>query len=111
MLRYNLLIIALAGMAIAAVAPRHAADAQSGQSRAFAERACLDYGVTPSGAAFESCVRRAGRAFDRGEPDLAYQQARVTRDAREACRSYGIDPETLGYQQCVAAQIDRARSR
>jgi hypothetical protein len=108
MLRYNLMVIALGGMAIATAMPRHGADAQSGQALVFGERACLDYGVTPGTAAFESCVKRAGRSFDRGEPDLAYQEARLTRDAREACRSYGIDPETLGYRQCVANQIERA---
>jgi hypothetical protein len=111
MFRYNVLMIALGSMAFAAVAPRHAADAQSGQSRAFAERACQDYGVTPSGAAFESCVRRAGRAFDRGEPDIAYLQARLTREARDACQSYGVDPETLGYRQCVATHIERRTHR
>ncbi len=71
MLRYNLIMIALAGMAIAAVAPRYPADAQSGQSLAFAEQACLDYRRDAGTAAFESCVKRAARAFDRGEPDLA----------------------------------------
>lgn len=109
MLRYDLMMIALGGMALAAVVPQHAADAQSGQALVFGERACLDYGVTSGTAAFESCVKRAGRSFDRGEPDLAYAQARLTRDAREACRSYGIDPETLGYQQCVTNRIDRAQ--
>ena len=108
MLRYNVFMIALVVMAIAAVAPRQAADAQSGQALVFAEHACLDYGVTPSTASFESCVRRASRAFDRGEPDVAYMQARLSREARDACLSDGIDPETLGYRQCVAMQIDLA---
>ena len=109
MLRFNVLMIALGSVAIATAIPRHTADAQSGQALVFAERACLDYGVTPSTAAFESCVKRASRAFDRGEPDLAYLQARVTREARDACQ--GIDPETLGYQQCVANQIERRTHR
>ena len=109
MLRFNVLMIALGSVAIAAMVPRHTADAQSGQALVFAERACLDYGVTPSTAAFESCVKRASRAFDRGEPDLAYLQARVTREARDACQ--GIDPETLGYKQCVANQIERRTHR
>lgn len=111
MLRYNMFMIAVLGMAFAAVTPRQAVNAQSGQALVFAEQACLDYGVTPSTAAFESCVKRASRAFDRGEPDLAYMQARLTREARNACQSYGIAPETLGYQQCVAKQIERRTNR
>ena len=86
MLRYyNAFMIAVVGMTIAVVTPRQAADAQSGQALVFAEHACLDYGVTLNTAAFESCVTRASRAFDRGEPDLAYMQARLTREARNAC--------------------------
>ena len=74
-----LLVVALSGVAIAAATLRPAANAQSGQALVFAERACLDYGVTPHTAPFESCVsgphapsiaasrtsptcRRAGRA-------------------------------------------------
>ena len=111
MLRYNLLMIALAGATIAVAIPCPMADAQSRQSLVFAERACLDYGVPPSAGAFASCVHRAARAFDRGEPDIAYQQARLTRDARDHCQSYGIAPETLGYQKCVLTEIDRTRPR
>src|SRR5260221_14192023 len=111
MLGHNTLMLALGSVAIAVVTPRQVADAQSGQALVFAEHACLDYGVTPSTAAFESCVKRASRAFDRGEPDVAYMQARLTREARDACLSYGVDPETLGYRQCVAAQIDRRIQR
>ena len=111
MLRYNVLMIALGSMAIAAVTPRQVADAQSGQALVFAEHTCLDYGVTPSTEAFESCVKRASRAFDRGEPDLAYMHARLTRDAGDACQSYGVEPETLGYRQCVDTQIDRRTRR
>jgi hypothetical protein len=111
MYRYNLLMIALGGVAIAGAIPDQAADAQSGQALVFAERACLDYSVPPSTTAFEACVKRAARAFDRGEPDIAYQQARATRDAREYCLSYGIDPETMGYRQCVATQMDRRSLR
>ena len=87
MLRYNLTMVALAGMAMAATLPRYQADAQSGQSLVFAEHACLEYKVPPHTAAFESCVERAARAFDRGQPDLAWTQARLTRDAgRRAAR-------------------------
>ena len=86
MLRYNLTMVALAGMAMAAALPRYQADAQSGQSLVFAELACLEYTVPPHTAPFESCVERAARAFDRGQPDLAWMQARLTRDAGQACR-------------------------
>ena len=112
MLRYNILLVVLSGLTIATAATsRQDAGAQSGQALVFAEHACLDYGVTPSTPAFESCVERAARAFDRGEPDLAYMEARLTREARDACQSYGVAPETLGYRQCVATQIDRRTKR
>jgi hypothetical protein len=113
--RQKMLVVAtgalLGGLASATTTPDQAANAQSGQSLVFAEHACLEYALTPHTAAFESCERRAARAFDRGQPDVAYMQARWTRDARDACLSYGLSPETLGYQQCVATQIDRRMSR
>jgi hypothetical protein len=111
MLRYNALLVALGGLAIVAVAPRHGADAQSGQALAFAEHACFEYGVTPHTKIFESCVVRAARAFDRGEPDLAYSHARLTRDAGDACRSYGLAPDAQRYGDCVATQVDRRTRR
>ncbi|MGZ5908063.1 MAG: hypothetical protein ACXWKQ_22150, partial [Reyranella sp.] len=77
----------------------------------FAEQACLDYGVTPHTTAFEGCVGRAASAFDRGLPDVAYMQARSTRDARAACLSSGLSPDTLGFHQCEATQIDQRMSR
>jgi hypothetical protein len=107
MLRYNLLMVALSGITIAAVASNHTADAQSGHSLAIGEYACVQYGVTPGTAAFESCVARASRAFERGEPDIAYTHARSTRDARNVCLSYGLEPDTLGYRACVATQVKR----
>lgn len=111
MLRQTMLVIALGGATIAAATPWPAANAQSGQALVFAERACLDYGVTPHTAPFESCVEGASRAFDRGEPDLAYMQARSTREARDACQSYGVAPDTLGYRQCIARQVDQRMNR
>src|SRR5262245_7968993 len=112
--RQILLIVAtaglLGGLALATETPYRPARAQSGPSLVFAERACLDYGVQPGTTAFESCVSRAARAFDRGEPDIAYAQARLTRDAREACLSSGLPADTPGYRQCMAGQIER-RSR
>lgn len=111
MTRPQLLVIATAGilgsLALAAAPFDQPANAQAFQARVFAERACLDYGVAPGTVAYESCIERAARAFERGEPDLAYMHARATRDAREACLTYGIQPETPGYQQCVATQVER----
>jgi hypothetical protein len=89
MLRYNLIMLAVGGLTMAAIAPRDHADAQSGQALAFAEHACLEYGVTPGTRTFEGCVTSAAKAFDRGEPDLAYAEARVARAAGEACKSSG----------------------
>jgi len=109
MIRQHLAIIAaaalLGGLAVGAPTPPPAV-AQTGQALVFAERACLDYGVTPGTSAFEGCVKRAARAFDRGEPDLAYMQARVTRDARDRCLAGGLPPDTLSYKQCVAAEVE-----
>jgi hypothetical protein len=111
LLRQNALVVAaaglLGGLAVATATPHRPANAQSGQSLVFAEQACLDYGVAPHTADSESCVSRAASAFDRGQPDVAYMQARLTRDARATCLSYGLSPETLGFHQCVSTQIDR----
>lgn len=87
MLRYNLIMLAVGGLTMAAIAPRDRADAQSGQALAFAEHACLEYGVTPGTRTFEQCVASAAKAFDRGEPDVAYAEARIARAARQACAS------------------------
>jgi hypothetical protein len=83
-LRYNLIILALGGLTMAAIASGDQVDAQSGQALAFAEHACLEYGGTPGTRIFEQCVAGAAQAFDRGEPDVAYAEARVARAAREA---------------------------
>jgi hypothetical protein len=101
MLRYNLLMLAVGGLTMVAIAPRDQADAQSGQSLAFAEHACLDYGVTPGTRTFERCVTEAAKAFDRGEPDLAYAEARVARASSEACRSSGRAPNATGDNVCA----------
>ncbi len=42
MLRYNLVMLAVGGLTMAAITPRDQADAQSGQSLVFAEHACLE---------------------------------------------------------------------
>jgi hypothetical protein len=100
-LRYNLVMLAVGGLTMAAIAPRDQADAQSGQSLAFAEHACLEYGVTPGTRTFEHCVVSAAKAFDRGEPDLAYAEARVARAAREACKTSGKSPVAPGDVPCA----------
>jgi len=88
-LRYNLFMVAAGVLTMAAIASREQVDAQSGQALAFAEHACLEYGVTPETRTFEKCVLGAAKAFDRGEPDIAYTEARVARAAGEACKSVG----------------------
>ena len=111
MVRLPVVMVSIAGMAIAAVAFHQNADAQSGQSLVFAEKACLDYGVPTNTPVFENCVGRAARAFDRGEPDLDYVHARATRDARDSCHSFGMATDTSGYSRCVDKQIDRRIER
>ena len=106
MTRQNLIFVTLAGVALAA-APIMPAYAQSGPALVHAERTCLDHGVTPHSAAFNACVARAARAFDRGEPGVAHREARTAGDARNVCMSYGLDPRSLGYRQCIASQMER----
>jgi hypothetical protein len=83
-----------------------AVQAQSGDALARAEYACMDNGVRPSSTAFNACVNRTARAYDRGEPELAYRTARTASDARDLCLSYGLAPATLGYRQCIANAMD-----
>ena len=101
MLRYNLLMLAVGGLTMAAIAPRDRADAQSGQALAFAEHACLEYGVTPGTRTFEQCVASAAKAFDRGEPDIAYAEARIARAAREGCMSSDKAPNPRDGNACA----------
>lgn len=101
MLRYNLLVLAVGGMTMAAIASHDQVDAQSGQSLAFAEHACLEYGVTPGTQTFERCVVGAAKAFDRGEPDVAYAEARVARASREACKSSDKTPHANDGSGCA----------
>jgi hypothetical protein len=109
-----LLVVAAAGLlsvlAVTTTSPSHHADARGDEARVFGERACLDYGVAEGSVAYDSCAKRAARAFERGEPDVAYMQARATRDARDACLSQGLPPQTQDYRHCVTDQIGK-RSR
>ena len=117
MLRYIIPMLALGGMTIVAVAPRDRADAQSGQALAYAEHACLEYKVTPGTTTFENCVVRAAKAFDQGQPDLAYGHARTARDSREmrdsreACASKGAAQDTSDYSECMAEQAELHNKR
>lgn len=106
MSRQNVIFVVLCGLAIAAF-PVAQAGAQSGDALAHAESTCMAYGVGPDSAGFETCVDRAALAFDRGEPDAAYRQAAIVRDAHDLCRSYGIAPATLGFKQCVGSEIEK----
>jgi len=104
-LRYNLLMLAVGGLTMAAIASGDRVDAQSGQALAFAEHACLEYGVTPGNQTFERCVTGAAKAFDRGEPDVAYAEARVARAAREACPSSDKMANANGGNACADGLI------
>lgn len=101
MLRYNLVMLAVGGLTMAAIATRDQADAQSGQSLVFAEHACLEYGGTPGTRTFERCVVSAAKAFDRGQPDLAYAEARIARAAREACKTSDKTPAAMDGSACA----------
>lgn len=105
MSRQFLIAIALGGSLVAA-AP-FAVHAQSGDALAHAERACLDSRVQPRTTSFDVCVSRAAMAFERGQPTVAYDEARRVARTRDVCLSYGINPRSLGYQQCVNNELDR----
>lgn len=75
-----------------------------------AERACAQQGVTRHTMAYEQCMSRVTRAFEWGEPEMAYTLARIAADARSTCLSYGKEPQTLGYEACVSNEMD-ARSQ
>jgi len=107
-----ILLVALAAgllsvLAVTTTPPSPHADEHGDEARVFGERACLDYGVTAGSVAYDSCANRAARAFERGEPDIAYMQARATRDARDACLSQGLPPQTVDYRHCVTDQIGK----
>jgi len=106
MSRQNVIFAALGGLTLAAV-PLVAANAQSGDALAHAERACFDAGVGPHSAGYNTCVDRAAFAFDHGAPAAAYREAASVRDANNACMSYGLSPQSLGYKGCVSNQVDR----
>ena len=74
---------------------------------AKAENTCLDYGVGPSSVGFDTCVGRAARAYELGNPAAADADARKVTDARQTCLSYDIDPMTLGYRQCMANETSK----
>jgi|GEM_PF-765189 len=109
MIRQKMLALAVGGLA-AAIVPL-SAQAQSGDALVRAEYACSENGVPPNSAAFNACVVRTARAFDRGEPEIAYRTARTTGEARDICLSYGLPPHTLGYQQCIANAINSPVAR
>ena len=49
----------------------------------------------------------AAKAFDRGEPDLAYAEARIARAAREACKTSGKTPVALDERRPCADGLTR----
>lgn len=108
MTRLHVLAIALGGGVLAAPS---FVQAQSGDAIARAENTCLDDGVTLRTTAFEICVDRAARAFDRGSPNVARLEARLATDASDTCLAYGLEPRSLGYQRCVSEEMDRRTDR
>ena len=84
-LRYNLLMLAVGGLTMAAIAPRDQADAQSGQALAFAEHACLEYGVHAGDADVRAlrCECRQSVRPRRARP-------RLRRGARRASRQGSV---------------------
>lgn len=105
MSRQNLIAIALGTVALS-VFPLAYANAQSGDALANAENTCMENGVAPNTAAFDTCVSRSALDYDRGRPGMATQQAEAVRDANDVCQSYGIASDSLGYRQCVDAQVN-----
>ena len=105
MLRYNFIMLAVGGLTMAAITSRDPADAQSGQALAFAEYACVEYGAAPGTKIFERCVVNAAKAFDRGEPDIAYAEARVARAGRQACGSSDKTPNANSGNACADGLI------
>ena len=106
MSRHSVILSALGGAALV-LAPVAYVHAQSGDALANAERTCMDYGVAPNSAGFNTCVDRAALAYDRGEPEVADHQAAIVRSAHDLCRAHGLGTATLGFKQCVANEIDR----
>jgi hypothetical protein len=109
MIRQKMLALAAGGL-VATIVPL-SAQAQSGDALVRAEFACSENGVRAHSAAFEACVNRTARAFDRGEPGIAYRTARTAGEARDVCLSYGLPPNTLGYQQCIANAVNAPAAR
>jgi hypothetical protein len=79
-------------------------------SPARAEHACADQGVTSNTLGYEQCVSRVTRAFDWGEPEMAYKIAHIAAEARASCLAEGVAPQTHRYEACVSNEMD-ARSQ
>jgi hypothetical protein len=104
--RATMIAVAIGGVVLAAT-PFAAANAQSGDALARAERACSNSGVRPYSNAYNACVDQAAGNFYRGAPDIAYDTAREIGSANRVCMSYGLDPHSLGYSQCVDNEVGR----
>lgn len=106
MSRLTMIVIALGTSVVASALP-FAVRAQSGDALAKAENTCLQHNVGPNSVAFDTCVGRTARAYDRGDPAAAATEARKITEARETCLSYDIEPMTLGYRQCMANETSQ----
>jgi len=79
-------------------------------SPAQAESACASEGITRNTLGYEQCVARVTRAFDWGEPEMAYKIAHIAAEARASCLAEGVAPQTHRYEACVSNEMD-ARSQ
>jgi len=106
MTRGTMLALAMGGLVLAG-SPFAAANAQSGDALAHAERACSESGVHPYSNAYNNCVDRTADDFYSGAPDLAYDTAQAIGSASRVCTPYGLDSRSLGYSQCVDNEASR----
>ena len=94
MSRLTIIVIAVGGFGIVSALPfasSSAVRAHPAMRLAKAENTCLDYNVGPNSVAFDTCVGRTARAYDRGDPAAAAAEARNVTEARETCLSYDIE--------------------
>src|SRR5256885_1405590 len=94
MTRGTMLALAMSGLVLAGT-PFTAANAQSGDALAHAERACSEAGVRPYSSAYNTCVDRAADDFYRGAPELAYDSAHIIVSARILPAINGLDIHVL----------------
>jgi hypothetical protein len=106
----KLFVVAALGVIGASAVGLAAQPIPPGSSPARAEHACADEGITRNTLGYEQCVSRVTRAFDWGEPEMAYKIAHIAAEARASCLAEGVAPQTHRYEACVSNEMD-ARSQ